>query len=150
MSFNLPDLSQSLNKTAMIIHFHLSQQENHQLCWSDLPLPAKEEIHLEYVTHPQRKYNLDYLDDDFVGGHYTVLSWFLLMYYALIFHFDAQLSCLIGNFCQLKPVNPCPENFLPLFSSPQWLFSAHVSATLTLRQTSSTFLISLLLLLNII
>lgn len=58
----------------MIIHFHLSQQENHQLCWSDLPLPAKEEIHLEYVTHPQRKYHLDCLDYDFFGGHYAVLS----------------------------------------------------------------------------
>lgn len=81
----------------MIIHFHLSQLENHQLCWSDLPLPAKEEIHLAYVTHPQRKYNLVYLDDDFIGGHYIVLSWFLLMYYELIFHFDAWLSCLIGK-----------------------------------------------------
>lgn len=66
----------------MIILFHLSQQDNHQLRWSDLPLPAKEEIHLEYVTHSQRKYNLDYPDDDFYEGHYTVLSWFLLAYYA--------------------------------------------------------------------
>lgn len=69
----------------MIILFHLSQQDNHQLCWSDLPLPAKEEIHLEYVTHSQRKYNLDYPDDDFYEGHYIVLSWCLLIFYALIF-----------------------------------------------------------------
>lgn len=58
----------------MIILFHLSQQDNHQLCWSDLPLPAEEEIHLEYVTHSQRKYNLDYPNDHLCAGHCIVLS----------------------------------------------------------------------------
>lgn len=42
------------------------------LVW--LPLLAKEEIHLEYVTHLQWKTNLDYPDDDFCEDHYTVVS----------------------------------------------------------------------------
>lgn len=102
--FNLPDLSEGLNKTAMIILSHLSHRDNHQLCWPDLFLPAEEEIQLGYVTHSQRKYSLEYLDDYICEGHCTMLSWFLftfnnVLFYVTFFHFNAQLLLLTGNRC---------------------------------------------------
>lgn len=83
--FNLPDLSQGLNKTVVIILSHLSHRSNHQLHWSGLSLPAQEEIHLGYSTHSQRKHNLEYPDSYFYVGHYTVLPCFLLNHHMLLF-----------------------------------------------------------------
>lgn len=85
MWFNLPDLSQDLNKTVVIILSHLSHRGNHQLHWSGLSLPAQEEIHVGYITHSQRKHNLEYPDNYFYDDHYAVLPCFLLNHHMLLF-----------------------------------------------------------------
>lgn len=83
----------------MIILFHLSQQDNHQLSWSDMPLPVKEEVHLEYITHSQRKYNLDYPDDDFYEGLHCTFPVSVNVLCINFSHFDVQLLWLTGNHC---------------------------------------------------